>query len=343
MKVGNQNKCFIIAEAGVNHNGDVRLAKELIVAAKEAGADAVKFQTWITELIVTEDSAAASYQEANTGVKSQYELLKSLELKHEDFVDLKAYAEEVGILFLSTPDEEVSADFLVDLGIDLIKVGSGELTNLPFIHFLAGKNLPMILSTGMATLAEVKSAVDTVKKAGVKELTLLHCVSNYPADPTECNLRAMATMRESFGCGIGYSDHTMGIEMCIAAVALGAEVIEKHLTLSNKMEGPDHLCSSEPAEFAQMVKSIRNVESGMGDGVKRPTASELETKKVVNKEIVAKRGLTQGEVIKIEDLSLKRGNGSGLSADHLGQVIGKVLKKSVAEDEVILIADVEVE
>jgi len=331
----NNKRCFIIAEAGVNHNGDVARAKKLIDAAKTSGADAVKFQTWITELIVTEDSASAEYQEANTGAKSQFSLLKDLELSHQEFTELKEYAEAIGVGFLSTPDEEVSAEFLVNLGIPLLKIGSGELTNLPFLDFLAGKGLPMILSTGMATLDEVAHAVKTIEDAGNLDLTLLHCVSNYPAAYAECNLHAMETMRKAFGYPVGYSDHTMGNEMCLAAVAMGATVIEKHLTLDRTMAGPDHRCSSEPAEFKQMVNAIRNVEAGMGDGIKRPVESELATRKVVRKEIVADGNFPEGYVLKMKDLALKRGNGQGLNPEKIPEVVGRVLVCDVYENQVI--------
>jgi len=328
--------CFIIAEAGVNHNGDIQIAKQLIDAAQSAGADAVKFQTWVTELIVTEDSASAAYQEANTGTGSQFELLKSLELSHLQFAELKSYAESIGIWFLSTPDEEVSARFLIDQGMKFIKVGSGELTNLPFLDFLAREGLPMIISTGMSTLDEVSKAVATIQNTGNTELSLLHCVSNYPADPSECNLRAMDTMRDQFRLPIGYSDHTMGNEMCLAAVAMGASIIEKHLTLDQGMEGPDHLCSSEPKDFAEMVKSIRNIESGLGDGVKRPTASEMETRKVVRKEIVTARDLAIGQVLEMSDLALKRGNGEGVGSEKIDEILGKTIKNPISQNCLIL-------
>ena len=331
--------CFIIAEAGVNHNGDIQIAKQLIDAAQSAGADAVKFQTWVTELIVTEDSSSAAYQEQNTGAQSQFDLLKSLELSHEQFAELNRYAESQSIYFLSTPDEEVSARFLVDSGMDLIKVGSGELTNLPFLDFLAREQLPMIISTGMSTLLEVERAVKTIEEAGNTDLSILHCVSNYPADTAECNLRAMETMREEFGYPVGYSDHTMGNEMCLAAVAMGACIIEKHLTLDQQMEGPDHLCSSEPKEFEDMVKAIRKIESGFGDGIKRPTTSEMETRKVVRKEIVAAHDLANGHVLEMSDLSLKRGNGAGLGSENIEKVLGKRMKNNVKRNSIISIKD----
>ncbi|MGJ8672983.1 N-acetylneuraminate synthase [Rubritalea sp.] len=331
-----KGKCLIIAEAGVNHNGDIELAKELIIAAKNAGADVVKFQTWVTELIVTEESLSADYQEVNTGSKSQFDLLKSLELTHDQFSELQEFAELMGIHFLSTPDEEVSARFLIDRGMGLIKVGSGELTNLPFLDFLAKERLPMIVSTGMATLAEVERAVSVIEASGQRDICLLHCVSNYPADPAECNLRAMQTMREHFECPIGYSDHTMGSEMCFAAVAMGAQVIEKHLTLDRSMDGPDHLCSSEPDEFADLVRGIRKIESGIGDGIKRPSSSELATRKVVRKEVVAARDILAGEVIRMGDIALKRGSGKGIGAEHLEAIIGKVTTSKIGKNSLIL-------
>lgn len=330
-----QDHCFIIAEAGVNHDGDINLAKKLIDAAKEAGADAVKFQTWVTELLVTEDSRSAEYQQNNTGVESQFELLKSLELSHEDFAQLKQYAEAQDILFLSTPDEEVSAQFLVDLGMPLIKVGSGELTNLPFLHFLSAKGLPMIISTGMSNMDEVKTAVETIHSTGNQDLTILHCVSNYPAPPEECNLRAMQTMAKKFNCPVGYSDHTTGIDICLAAVAMGATVIEKHITLDCAMAGPDHSCSTEPAEFAQMVQSIRKIEQSLGDGIKRPTPSELETKKIVRKEIMAAKDLKTGDILKLSDLCLKRSNGSGIPAEHIHEIIGRQLQQDKSKNQPI--------
>ncbi len=332
-------KCFIIAEAGVNHNGDIDLAKRLIEAAHRAGADAVKFQTWITELLVTENSASAAYQEQNTGITSQFKLLKDLELPHSAFVALKEHAAQVGIEFLSTPDEETSAAFLAHLGVRLIKVGSGELTNLSFLDHLARYGLPMIISTGMATLDEVRNAVNTIKAAGNSDITILHCVSSYPAHPAECNLRAMDTLSETFGLPVGFSDHTDGYEMCIAAVARGARVIEKHLTLDRTMSGPDHSCSLEPQEFGEMVRMIRNVEVGLGDGIKRPTASELTTKAVVRKEILAASDLPAGTKLGLPHLVLRRSGGTGLGADSLPVVLGKTTTRAISANSPISFGD----
>ncbi len=329
--------CFIIAEAGVNHNGDIELAKKLVDAAKDSGADAVKFQTWITELLVTRDSDSAAYQVENTGTHRQFDLLKSLELSHQSFSVLKDYAESVGIKFLSTPDEEESAKFLVANGLDLIKVGSAELTNLPYLDFLASYDLPMILSTGMSTLDEVREAVKVIRAQNSSKLTVLHCVSNYPAEYSECNLRAMKTMEEELNCEIGYSDHTIGNDICLAAVAMGAKVIEKHITLDKNMEGPDHICSSEPAEFKSLVDGIRRIESAMGNGLKVPTKNELATRKVVRKEIVAVDSLEKGCVIEMKHLALKRGNGLGVGSECFMSMIGKTLAVPLTKDQVVLL------
>lgn len=334
----NNDPCFVIAEAGVNHNGDIALAKDLIRAAREAGADAVKFQTWITEDIVTRESVSAEYQQTNTEEESQFQLLKELELPHEAFRELKAFAEEEGILFLSTPDDSGSARFLVELGMPLLKTGSGELTNLPFLAELAEYGLPMVVSTGMSTLEEVRIAVNLIQSKNTQPLTLLHCVSNYPAAPEECNLRAMDTMASELGVTIGYSDHTMGISVPIAAVARGARVIEKHLTLDRNMPGPDHLCSADPVEFKAMMEGIRDVEAALGNGVKRPMPSELKTLEVVRKEVVAARCFPKGHCFEPGDLALKRGSGVGLEPAKLESVYGKFLTKEVEVDEAITLA-----
>ena len=243
-RIGSGQPVFIIAEAGVNHNGDYRLACKLIDAALDSGADAVKFQTWVTEKLVLKDAALAKYQRENLRKKkSQYQLLKELELTYPTFRRLKAYAKRRGILFLSTPDEEESADFLEEIGVPLFKIGSGEVTNLPYLKYIGRKGRPIILSTGMSTLGEVKAAVRAIEKTRNRNLVLLHCVSNYPTQPSDCNLAAMATLRAEFGYPVGFSDHTQGQSVAIAAVAMGACVLEKHLTLDNRMKGPDHRAS----------------------------------------------------------------------------------------------------
>lgn len=322
-KIGPGHPCFINADAGVNHNGDLEMAKRLVDAAQAAGADAVKFQTWVTEKLVAPDARMAEYQKQNLGVEqSQFEMLKQLELSYDHFRKLKLYAEEKDILFFSTPDEEDSADFLDQLGVPLFKIGSGEVTNLPYLRHIGGKGKPIILSTGMSTLGEVEAAIRTIEETGNRKLILLHCVSNYPADPADCNLRAMDTLVSAFGYPVGFSDHTLGIDVALAAVARGACVVEKHLTLDKAMPGPDHRASLATHEFAAMVRAIRLVESALGNGVKRPVPSELDTKKVVRKAIVTARAIRAGETINQADLALRRTSG-GLGPAYLPFVIGR--------------------
>ncbi|UCE60444.1 MAG: N-acetylneuraminate synthase [Phycisphaerales bacterium] len=322
-EIGSESPCFIIAEAGVNHNGDLALARQLVDAAVAAGADAVKFQTWVTEKLVTPDVRLAEYQEHNLAYDAtQFAMLKELELSYDQFRVLKGYADQRHIVFLSTPNEEDSVDFLSDLGVPAFKIGSGEVTNLPFLRHVGAKNIPVILSTGMATLDEVAEAVQTLEATSNRRLVLLQCVSSYPADPADCNLRAMATLGETFGYHVGFSDHTMGIEIAIAAVARGAHVLEKHLTLDRSMSGPDHRASLEPAEFGEMVWAIRNVEASLGDGAKRPTADELQTRQVVRKCIVTTRTIKAGNVLTAEDVALRRACG-GLSAAELPHIVGR--------------------
>ena len=276
---------YIIAEAGVNHNGRLDLALKQCDAAKEAGVDAVKFQTWKTENIVTASARQAAYQTENTGVEeSQYDMLKKLELSYVQFEEIQQYCKKIGIDFLSTPDEEESLYFLMNtLHLPLVKIGSGEVTNIPYLRTIASYKKPIILSTGMSTLAQVAVAYDTLLKAGAPSVSLLHCTTNYPCPYDEVNLRAMQTLKDAFKCQVGYSDHTMGTEIPVAAVAMGAEIIEKHFTLDRNMEGPDHKASLEPQELKLMVQQIRHIETALGDGNKRPNKSEAENAKVVQK------------------------------------------------------------
>jgi N-acetylneuraminate synthase len=333
--VGPGQPCFIIAEAGVNHNGDPRLAERLVDAAREAGADAVKFQTWVTEKLVTPDARLAEYQARNLGQSpSQYAMLKQLELGHDDFRRIKAHADRRGILFLSTPDEEDSADFLEELGVPAFKVGSGEVTNLPFLRHLARKGRPLILSTGMSTLGEVEAAVGAVEAAGNRGLVLLHCVSAYPAEPADCNLRAIDTLAAAFGCPAGFSDHTLGTEVAVAAAARGACVLEKHLTLDTQLPGPDHRASLDPREFAALVRAVRTVERALGDGAKRPTPAELETKKLVQKTIVAARRVRAGERLTADALALRRA-GAGLPAAYLPLVLGRAVNRELDANQAL--------
>ena len=315
---------YIIAEAGVNHNGQLDLALKLCDSAKEAGVDCVKFQTWQTEKIVTRKAEKATYQSENTNnaEESQFDMLKKLELSYEDFRLVQEHCNKIGIDFLSTPDEEYSLDFLMnELHLPLIKIGSGEVTNIPYLRQMASYHKPIILSTGMATLAQVAMAYDTLIAAGAPMVSLLHCTTNYPCPKNEVNLRAMQTMKEAFKCTVGYSDHTMGTEIPIAAVAMGAEIIEKHFTLDRNMDGPDHKASLEPHELKYMVDCIRNIEVALGDGIKRPNPSEVEISKVVLKSIVAKVPINKGETLTANNMTIKRA-GSGIPAAHWDMIVG---------------------
>ena len=330
---------YIIAEAGVNHNGQLDLALKLCDAAKEAGVDCVKFQTWQTEKIVTRKAEKATYQSENTtdAAESQFDMLKKLELSYEDFRLVQEHCNKIGIDFLSTPDEEYSLAFLMnELHLPLIKIGSGEVTNIPYLRQMASYHKPIILSTGMATLAQVAMAYDTLIAAGAPMVSLLHCTTNYPCPKNEVNLRAMQTMKEAFKCTVGYSDHTMGTEIPIAAVAMGAEIIEKHFTLDRSMDGPDHKASLEPHELKYMVDCIRNIEVALGDGIKRPNPSEVEISKVVLKSIVAKVPINKGETLTANNMTIKRA-GSGIPAAHWDMIVGTKALRDYDIDEPIKI------
>lgn len=326
---------YIIAEAGVNHNGRLDLALKLCDAAKEAGVDAVKFQTWKTEKIVSRSAAKATYQEENTGKEqSQFEMLKELELSYSEFDQINAYCKKIGIQFLSTPDEEESLDYLSSLNLPFLKIGSGEVTNIPYLRKIGNKHQKVILSTGMSTLADVEKAYITLLDSGAKEVALLHCTTNYPCPYNEVNLLAMQTLKSAFKCQIGYSDHTMGIEVPIAAVALGAEIIEKHFTLDKNMEGPDHKASLDPQELKQMVTSIRNIEKALGDGMKRPNASEQKNAEVVLKRIIASKSIKAGEILGTENLTLLRSS-EGIPAKFWDLIAGRPAMRDYKEDEPI--------
>ena len=328
---------YIIAEAGVNHNGRLDLALQLCDAAKEAGVDAIKFQTWKTELIISKNTEMADYQKKNLGNDdSQYDMLKKLELSYDNFRLIKDYCDNIGIQFLSTADETESLDFLCELGMPFIKLGSGEITNIPYLRYCAKQNMPLIISTGMCNLSDVATAFDVLTEAGAKDITLLHCTTNYPCPMDEVNLRAMQTMKDAFKCKVGYSEHTMGTEIPIAAVAMGADIIEKHFTLDRNMEGPDHKASLEPNELKDMVLKIRNVEMALGDGVKRPNASEKSISKVILKSIVAKRPISQGDVLTEDMLAVKR-TSYGIQAKYWDMVVGTTAVKNYIIDEPILI------
>lgn len=326
---------LIIAEAGVNHNGKLDIALKLCDAAKEAGADVVKFQTWKTEKIITNSVAQAEYQTENTGkTESQFDMLKRLELSYDDFRKVKAHCDKIGIQFASTADEEESLDFLISLGIPFIKIGSGEITNIPYLRIMGSKKLPIIISSGMSTLAEVDTALAELKNAGATEITLLHCTTNYPCPMQDVNLKAILTLKEAFKIPVGYSDHTEGIEVPVAAVAMGAKVIEKHFTLDRNMEGPDHLASTEPVEFKKMVDSIRNIEKAFGTGEKLPTKSEIDISKVVLKRCVASKKIKTGEIFNEKNLTVKR-NDKGIPAKYWDLLIGKKATKEYEIDEAV--------
>lgn len=330
----------IIAEAGVNHNGSLETAKKMVDAAKEAGADYIKFQTFHVHSLVTPQCEAADYQKENAGATSQGEMLKKLELTFDDFKDLKAYCDAKGIGFLSTAFDEESVDFIASLNPDYIKVPSGELTNLPFLRQMASKGIPVIISTGMATPDEIAKALKPFLKAGYREndIILLHCTTQYPTPMEDVNLLAMQTVSQNFGHPAGYSDHTLGIEVPIAAATLGAVVVEKHFTLDRNMEGPDHKASLEPAELALMVNSIRNIEKALGNGVKEVKDSERANITAARRSIVAARDIKQGETILEEDLKAKR-PATGLSPMLWDKVIGSKAIRDFKKDELIEIEE----
>ena len=334
-RIGGGAPVFVVAEAGVNHNGDVALALALVDAAAEAGADAVKFQTFRTDALVSRAAPKAGYQvETTGGGESQRDMLARLELTLADFARVQERCAKRGVVFFSAPFDEASADALERLAAPLFKVPSGEITNLPFLRHVAAKRRPMIVSTGMSTLAEVAEAVAAIRAAGDSPVALLHCVSAYPAPPDEMNLRAMDTLRERFGVPVGLSDHTLGLEVALAAVARGAAIVEKHLTLDKAMPGPDHRASLDPEEMAALVRGIRTVESALGDGDKRPTPSELDTRRVARKSLVAARALRAGERLTEDAVAVKR-PGTGIPPAELSRAVGRRLRRDVAADEVL--------
>ena len=329
------SRVFIIAEAGVNHNGSVDLALKLVDAARASGADAVKFQTFRTERLATATAHKAAYQERTTaGTESQFEMLRRLELSEEAHRTLVKHCRQAGIQFLSSPFDLPSVDFLNSLDVPRLKVPSGEITNQPLLQSVGRTRRPVILSTGMSTLGEVEEAIQILRMAGTAELTLLHCVTEYPAPFDQVNLRAMQTLRTAFGLPVGYSDHTPGTEIAIAAVSLGAVVIEKHFTLDRSLPGPDHAASLEPSELKQMVTAIRHVEAAMGTGVKAPALCELPNLSVARKSVVAARNLTAGHRLAPDDLDIKR-PGNGLAPKFMSTLTGRTLRMDVGRDELI--------
>lgn len=326
----------IIAEAGVNHNGSLETAYKMVDAAKEAGADYIKFQTFHTDALVTALCETADYQKENAGENSQEEMLKKLELGYDDFKKIKEYCDKVGIGFLSTAFDEESVDFIASLNPDYVKVPSGEITNLPFLRKIASTGIPVIISTGMSTPEEIGKALKPFQKEGYDsdKIVLLHCTTQYPAPIEDVNLLAMKTVSENFGHPGGYSDHTLGIEVPVAAAALGAKMLEKHFTLSRDMEGPDHKASLEPAELADMVKAIRNVTVAMGNGVKEVKDSERPNILAARRSIVAKRPIFKGQVITEDDICTKR-PATGISPMQWDKVLGTKAIRDFAVDEQI--------
>lgn len=343
-EISRNSPCFIIAEAGVNHNGSLSLAKKLIDAAKYAGVDAVKFQTYKTEDIVNKSAEQAEYQKRNTGkVESQFDMLKRLELSYDNFRELKKYCDKKNIIFMTTAHTESALDF-VDEIVPAFKVGSGDLNNYPFLERIAKKGKPMIISTGMSRLEEITEAVRIITRYN-KDLIVLHCTTQYPTPKEQANLKAMATLEKELGCLIGYSDHTEGIEIPLYAASLGAVVIEKHFTLDRKMEGPDHKASLEPEELKGMVEKIRMglrydiPREYLGSGVKKPTKEEIEVAKIARKSIVARTYIPEGTVITDAYITIKR-PGDGIDPKFYSEIIGKKAKRDITADSLLKWGDV---
>ncbi len=323
---------YIIAEAGVNHNGDINIAKEMIRQAKNCGCNCIKFQTYKTEALVTRTAKKANYQVTNThNDDSQYQMLKQLELSFDDFRELKDLCEQIGIDFMSTPFDCASVDLLEELGMNTYKMSSGDITNKQLLQYVAKQQKPMIVSTGMCTMEEVREAIDWIEACGNHKITLLHCTSNYPAPYEEVNMNAMLTLRKEFPYRVGYSDHTKGIVIPVMACAMGAQVLEKHFTLDKTMEGPDHKASLDIDELRDMVEAVRNIEKAFGDGQKKPTKSEMNTREVARKSVVLNHDKKKDQIILIEDLTLKR-PGNGIAPKYMEDLVGKRLKRNIAAD-----------
>ena len=334
-QVGEDRPCFFIAEAGVNHNGDLELARRLIDVAAESGADAVKFQTFSADRLVSRDAPKAAYQKVTTAAdESQHAMLARLELKPDDHRVLIKHCRKRDIMFLSSPFDEPAIDLLASLDVPAFKVPSGEIINFAYLDHMARKGRPILLSTGMSDLDEVTAAVERIRAAGNERIVLLHCLSNYPADPAEANLRAMRTMAESCGVPVGFSDHTEGTAVSVAAVALGACTIEKHFTLDRALPGPDHRASLEPQELADLIRDIRRAQSALGDGCKRAQPSEEENRVVIRKSLATSRDLPAGHVFQNADLTAMR-PGTGLPPSRAEEVIGRRLKSAAPAGTII--------
>ncbi|WP_352418294.1 N-acetylneuraminate synthase [Proteiniborus sp.] len=329
------NRVFIIAEAGVNHNGSIELAKQLIDEASEAGVDAVKFQSFKAEKLVTKNAKKAEYQQITTSNnESQFEMIKKLELDYGRHRELIDYCHSKNIVFLSSPFDIESVELLNKLGLETFKIPSGEITNLPYLKKIGSLKKKVILSTGMSTLGDIEGALEILRSSGTTEITVLHCNTEYPTPMEDVNLLAMKTIKDAFKVEVGYSDHTLGIEVPIAAAALGATVIEKHFTLDKTMEGPDHKASLEPEELRKMVRCIRNIEQALGNGAKKLTESESKNKNIARKSIVAGRSIKKGEILSEENLAVKR-PGYGISPMRWDKILGRKAKRDFLEDELI--------
>jgi N-acetylneuraminate synthase len=326
-------KCFIIAEAGVNHNGDILLAKELILKAKQTGVDAVKFQSFKADRVISKFANKANYQKNNTtDNESQLAMLQKLELTDDEFIELSSFSKKNDIMFLSTPKDIESAKFLESINMQLYKIGSSEVNNYEFLEFIGKTNKPIILSTGMCTLDEVSAAIEVVKNTGNKSISLLHCVSQYPCPIDQANLLAIKTMKKAFNLKVGYSDHTMGSDAILASISMGAEIIEKHFTIDNTLPGPNHKVSMNYKEMKKMVISIRNIESALGDGIKKPAKCEKENVYLLRRSLVFSENLNKGTKIDISHLTIKR-PGNGLEPKYKNDLLGKELIKDVIVDE----------
>ncbi|MBU2633754.1 MAG: N-acetylneuraminate synthase [Nanoarchaeota archaeon] len=340
-KIGEDYPCFIIVEVGPNHNGDIDIAKKLIDVASEAGVDAIKFQTFKSEKYVSKGTPKAKYDIRNTGTNE--EMLKEqrkFELSKETHIKLKDYTENKGLIFFSTPHaNEWSIDLLEEIGVPAYKIGSGDITNIQIIKYIASKNKPIILSTGMSTMEEIKRAVDTIKETENKDLIILHCTSDYPCDIKDVNLNVIPILKNKFNTIVGYSDHTLRIDVPSLAVALGAKVIEKHITLDRKLPGPDHKSSLEPQELKEMVKRIREIEIILGSKEKIPTEAELDVAKIARKSLVSDRKIKKGEIITQDMITYKR-PGTGIPPYEINKVLGKKAKRDIKKDELISFKDI---
>ena len=333
----NKSHIIIIAEAGVNHNGSIPMAKEMIDVAADAGADLVKFQTFTAEKLVIKTAKKADYQKNSSDqTESQFQMIKKLELSRNDHEILLEHCNKNNIQFLSTPFDRQSINLLDEINIPFFKIPSGEITNLPYLRHIGGIGKPVVISTGMATISEVKNAMSILLDAGIKQndITVLHCNSEYPSPMKDVNLKAMQTLENELGVKVGYSDHTLGIEVSVAAVAMGAKVIEKHFTLDRNLYGPDHGASLEPSELKEMISAIRNIESALGDGVKKPSQSEIKNLLIARKSIVSKRPIKKGELFSEENLTVKR-PGNGISPMKWDEILGSVSIRDYLKDELI--------